>query len=73
MIMKMGRFGTLMLLAMLAMATPAVAQEAVESLEQLLNEVRAQGQQTSRENQARERAFRQNRDQQKAKIGRAHV
>lgn len=43
MIMKMYQFGTLMLLAMLAMATPAVAQEAVESLEQLLNEVRAQG------------------------------
>ncbi len=68
MIMKMSRFSTLMLLAMLAMATPAVAQEAVESLEQLLNEVRAQGQQTSRENQARERAFRQNRDQQKAML-----
>ena len=66
----MQRLSTLMLLAALAIATPGAAQEAVDSLEGLLNEVRAQGQQSSRENQAREQAFRQNRDQQKAVLDR---
>jgi len=55
-------------LAALAVASPAVAQDAVSTLEELLNEVRNQGRQTTAENRAREREFQQNRDQQKAML-----
>jgi biopolymer transport protein ExbB len=55
-------------LAALAVASPAIAQDAVSTLEELLNEVRTQGQQTTAENRAREREFQQNRDRQKAML-----
>jgi len=58
----------LIALAALAVATPALAQDAVSTLEELLNEVRTQGQQSTAENRAREREFQQNRDQQKATL-----
>ena len=66
MIGKIRRLSTIILLGTLVVATPAVAQEAVKTLEELLNAVRTQGQQITGENQTRERAFRQNRDQRKA-------
>jgi len=62
------RLGTVVALAALAVATPALAQDAVSTLEELLNEVRTQGQQSTAENRAREREFQQNRDQQKATL-----
>ena len=68
MIAKIRRFSTVILLGTLVAATPAIAQEAVKTLEELLNEVRTQGQQITSENQARERAFRQNRDRRKAML-----
>lgn len=47
---------------------PVAAQDAASTLQQLLDEVRKQGQEISGENQAREQAFRQNRDQRKAML-----
>lgn len=58
---------TLLLFALLATA-PAMAQQAVSTLEDLLQEVRTQGQKVSRESQAREQEFRQNRDRQKSML-----
>lgn len=52
-------------LAAVVFAAPASAQDPVTTLEELLNDVRTQGRQITSENQAREREFRQNRDQQK--------
>lgn len=54
-------------LALLA-GMPSHAQEAASTLEELLDNVRSQGRQVSDENKAREQAFRQNRDRQKAML-----
>ena len=65
------RYHIASVLAALLIAMPAVgqdsqaAQDPVKTLEELLNDVRTQGQKISRDNQARETEFRQNRDQQK--------
>lgn len=68
MIGQMRGFGTIILLGMLATSTSAVGQDAVKTLEELLNEVRTQGQQMTSQNQAREQAFRQNRDRRKGML-----
>ncbi len=62
------RLSTISILAALSFSAPSTAQDAVKTLEELLNEVRTQGQQITSENQAREREFRQNRDQQKSML-----
>lgn len=56
----------LVLIGALFATAPAFSQDATDTLEQLLNEVRTQGQQVTRENRAREQAFQQNRNQRKA-------
>jgi len=63
---KIHRVLALVLIGALFAAAPAFSQDATETLEQLLNEVRTQGQQVTRENRAREQAFQQNRNQRKA-------
>ena len=61
------KVGLVVILAAVTFAAPASAQDPdpVATLEELLNDVRTQGRQITSENQAREREFRQNRDQQK--------
>lgn len=61
-------FVVFLLMAAMFTSGSAVAQDAAGTLQQLLDEVRKQGQQISSENQAREQAFRQNRDQRKAML-----
>ena len=63
-----GKTGAIALLIGLLSGADVVAQDAVDTLEGLLQEVREQGQQSTRENRAREQAFRQNRDQQKSML-----
>jgi biopolymer transport protein ExbB len=62
------RLGAISILAALSFSAPSIAQDAVRTLEELLNEVRTQGQQITSENQAREKEFRENRDQQKSML-----
>lgn len=65
---KIHRIRAVVLVGALFAAAPASSQDAADTLEQLLNEVRVQGQQVTRENRAREQAFQQNRNQRKAML-----
>jgi biopolymer transport protein ExbB len=65
---KIYRIRAVVLVGALFAAAPASSQDAADTLEQLLNEVRVQGQQVTRENRAREQAFQQNRNQRKAML-----
>lgn len=59
------KIGAAILSGALFIAGPAIAQDAADTLEQLLDTVRTQGQKITSENRAREQAFRQNRDERK--------
>ena len=60
-------------LAVLAVPGVATAQDAVTSLEELLQQVREQGGESSALNRQREQEFRQRRDQQKATLDRTRA
>ena len=62
------RFGAVVLTGALFAVAPAFSQDAADTLEKLLNDVRVQGQQVTSENRAREKAFRENRNQRKAML-----
>ncbi|MBT8063151.1 MAG: MotA/TolQ/ExbB proton channel family protein, partial [Gammaproteobacteria bacterium] len=64
--MTAGRCGWLALVAVLCCPGLAAAQDAPATLEDLLKSVRADSQQRSKDNQAREQRFVQARDQQQA-------